>query len=536
MSGASNSKGKDRAVEPRPETNNADREHHEPTTAEETNDEGDDQDTIDQMQELQRVLTAVINKAPQQVGEASGNNTKKRKADQIRLASTSGSLPKIPKKSSGKARAEVDTKTDRQATIQGDSELNNILASLPDDTITHHEKLQLEVGARIRDMIIVCQSLMEGVANNVETLLEAAPDHLPKDGITLIEQLSTITTHLDEANELTKQNFTAISKQILDNLYKNLGLDPEAKRLMNLVTLANTLDPSNKVSVDNLKSVKQLNDTARTLMAASNPTSTTPPNPRPRQQSHNYPNMSPPMIGGYAHPGGMAPMMYGPRGGGSAGAQWYGPGGPAMMMMGNGPTMQGGNPWRGVAPDQCRRCGMRGHYAAQCPTRAQNGQQPPHGNNSPRIQLLPWYELISQTITHTTNVLTCIRTTELVQAHIEAVRATGRDPSDVDVCRFAELFQLRANYDRLRILEETIDTQFHTTPTSAYDESPDPERQQLAKRAENITRRISNTQAAMQALCPHIPFITTAAEGVFLIGRPLPYYNECAVCTMRRPL
>ena len=162
MSGASNSKGKDRAVEPRPETNNADREHHEPTTAEETNDEGDDQDTIDQMQELQRVLTAVINKAPQQVGEASGNNTKKRKADQIRLASTSGSLPKIPKKSSGKARAEVDTKTDRQATIQGDSELNNILASLPDDTITHPENQQLELGARMRDLILVSLSLLEG--------------------------------------------------------------------------------------------------------------------------------------------------------------------------------------------------------------------------------------------------------------------------------------------------------------------------------------------------------------------------------------
>ena len=61
--------------------------------------------------------------------------------------------------------------------MQGDSELNNILASLPDDTITHHGKLQIEVGARIHDLVLVCQSLMEGVANNVEALLEAAPDH-----------------------------------------------------------------------------------------------------------------------------------------------------------------------------------------------------------------------------------------------------------------------------------------------------------------------------------------------------------------------
>jgi hypothetical protein len=53
---------------------------------------------------------------------------------------------------------------------------------------------------------------------------------------------------------------------------------------------------------------------------------------------------------------------------------------------------------------------------------------------APRI-LFPWYELISQTIPHSTNA--CIRTKELAQAHIEAVQATGRDPSEVDVCRFA---------------------------------------------------------------------------------------------------
>jgi hypothetical protein len=203
------------------------REQHEPTIADEneTNDEVEEQDTIlvDQMQELQCVLTAFINKAPQQACKASGNNAKKRKADQIRPASNSGSLPKIPEKTSGKALAEVDTKMDHQATIQGDSELNNIFASLPNDTITHHEKLQLEVGARIRYLVLVCQSLTEGVANNVEALLEAAPDHLRKDDITLIEQLSTITMVLDKANELTKQNFTAISKQILDVLYKNWG-------------------------------------------------------------------------------------------------------------------------------------------------------------------------------------------------------------------------------------------------------------------------------------------------------------------------
>ncbi len=57
--------------------------------------------------------------------------------------------------------------------MQGDSELNNILASLPEDTNIHHEKLvQIESGARIRDLVLVCQSLMEGVANNIEANLK----------------------------------------------------------------------------------------------------------------------------------------------------------------------------------------------------------------------------------------------------------------------------------------------------------------------------------------------------------------------------
>ncbi len=36
---------------------------------------------------------------------------------------------------------------------------------------------------------------------------------------------------------------------------------------MNLVNLVNILDPHNKINVDNLRSVKQLNDTAQTLLA-----------------------------------------------------------------------------------------------------------------------------------------------------------------------------------------------------------------------------------------------------------------------------
>ncbi len=39
---------------------------------------------------------------------------------------------------------------------------------------------------------------MEGVANNVEALLEAAPEHILKDDINLIEQISTIAKHLNE--------------------------------------------------------------------------------------------------------------------------------------------------------------------------------------------------------------------------------------------------------------------------------------------------------------------------------------------------
>ena len=200
MSGPSSSKGKDRATDSRLETSTEERGQEAP--AEESNEEVEEQATMDQMQELQRVLTAFINKAPQHAGEAqaSGAGTKKRKAEQIRLVSgTASGLPKIPKKPNGKTRAEVDHKTERQATMQGDSELNNILASLPDDTITPHEKQQLEVGARIRDLVLVCQSLMEGLASNVEVLLEAAPEHLPKDDINLIDQISTITTRSNQA-------------------------------------------------------------------------------------------------------------------------------------------------------------------------------------------------------------------------------------------------------------------------------------------------------------------------------------------------
>ncbi len=42
------------------------------------------------------------------------------------------------------------------------------------------------------------QSLLKGVAKDVEALLEAAPEHILKDDINLIEQISTIAKHLDE--------------------------------------------------------------------------------------------------------------------------------------------------------------------------------------------------------------------------------------------------------------------------------------------------------------------------------------------------
>jgi hypothetical protein len=61
MSGPSSSKGKDRAVEQRLDDTNEQCEQT--TAANETNDEVDD-NTMDQMQERQRVLTALINKAP----------------------------------------------------------------------------------------------------------------------------------------------------------------------------------------------------------------------------------------------------------------------------------------------------------------------------------------------------------------------------------------------------------------------------------------------------------------------------------------
>lgn len=352
------------------------------------NDESQDTTTMEQIQELQRVINSFVartetsaNTTSQTEAPATGN--RKRKAAELMHPAPVNGLPKVPKKLN--AGPKTDHKQERTQTTQGDAELNSLLSNLPEDTLTTAEKQQLEVGARMRELVNICQTLLEGISSHVDAFLEAAPEHLPQSDVNLIEHLTTLDTHLKEAFDLTKQNFAAIAKKICEDLYKKMGLEPEAQRLMNLLALANTLDPHNKVNVDNLKSVKQLNDTARTLLA-SNSTTSTNHNTRARNPPNNFAMLTPHMFGGYAHSGGMAPVMFSPRGGGSAGAQWYGPGGPTMSMMG------GNSPWRsGLAPDQCRRCGMRGHFAAHCPTRSQGtAQQNPGAGGAPRIQIMPW--------------------------------------------------------------------------------------------------------------------------------------------------
>jgi hypothetical protein len=46
-----------------------------------------------------------------------------------------------------------------------------------------------------------------------------------------------------------------------------MKINPEAQKLMSMVETCNSLDPDNKVSIDNLKSVKQLNETTLSLMS-----------------------------------------------------------------------------------------------------------------------------------------------------------------------------------------------------------------------------------------------------------------------------
>jgi hypothetical protein len=86
---------------------------------------------------------------------------------------------------------------------------------------------------------------------------------------------------------------------------------------MGIMDACNSLDPDNKVSINNLKSVKQLNETALSLLAAR----AQGPITRSQAQHPTY-AMNTSVVNGFAHPGGMMPMIVGPRGGpGMEGAQ-----------------------------------------------------------------------------------------------------------------------------------------------------------------------------------------------------------------------
>ncbi len=341
----------------------------------------EDRDTISQAKRLQQVLKDFISEAPDDdTQEEQRTASKKRKPEQMSRPKSSlqkllENIPKIPKKS---PKPGIDG---RASSVQGETlpleSTEQSFEPFPEDTLTPKEKKQIEVGCRLRDLLSVAISILTSMVRNVEEHLEELDGDIPDNLINIIENQQTLLKHLSEGYKLTKDNLAAVSKSIL---YDHMKIIPEAQKLMGMMDACNSLDPDNKVSIDNLKSVKQLNETALSLLAPS----TQGPITRSRAQHPTY-AMNTPVVNGFAHPGGMMPMMMGPRGGpGMGGAQWYTPGGPQMHMMGSG------HQWKGVAPDQCRRCGMRGHFAAHCPTRAQNGPPPPPQAGAPRIQLLPW--------------------------------------------------------------------------------------------------------------------------------------------------
>ncbi len=101
----------------------------------------------------------------------------------------------------------MEPKNDRPLSTQGDCDITHLLASISEGTITNAEKQQLEVGARMREIIKVCQSLVEDVSASVDKLLETCPEELHQSEINLIDHLTTLDAHLAEANDLTKQNF-----------------------------------------------------------------------------------------------------------------------------------------------------------------------------------------------------------------------------------------------------------------------------------------------------------------------------------------
>ena len=363
-----------------------------PTTAADQ-DDPEERDTITQAKKLQQVLKEIINEGSSEgTQDEQRTNTKRRKLGDPTQKSKSSlqklldniNQPKIPKKILKPGHE------GRASSVQGEALPTEITEQsfepFPEDTITPKEKKQITICTRLRDLLGVVWSQAENMTQNLREYLEEFEGDLPENLIDIVESLQTLTKHVADAQKLTKDNLATVSKGIL---YDHMKINSEAQKLMSMVEACNSLDPDNKVSIDNLKSVKQLNETALSLMSPN----TQGPITRSRAQHQTY-AMHAPMVNGFAHPGGMVPMMMmsPPRGTGMGGAQWYAPGGPQLNMMG------GGNTWRGVAPDQCRRCGMRGHFAAHCPTRAQSGPQPPpQAAGAPRIQMLPWYAPLTST-------------------------------------------------------------------------------------------------------------------------------------------
>jgi hypothetical protein len=130
---------------------------------------------------------------------------------------------------------------------------------------------------------------------------------------------------------------------------------------------------------------------------------------------------------------------------------------------------------------------------------------------------------------------TLLGRTEQVQELIEAQWATQAEPSDHYVCLLAELVKLQAQYELLLAQAEDIDIDLHTSSTEedglGLHNLPD-----FAKLHAEVTQALSQTQAAMQAICPHIHSQITSNDGVYVISRQIPLFDKCTICTMRHTI
>jgi hypothetical protein len=206
------------------------------------------------------------------------------------LDNTMTMIPKNPKK------IHKPGQEGQSSSVQGEAFPTELIEQsfepFPEYTITPKEKEQIFICSRLRDLLSVAMSHTDNMTQELREYLVELDGNLPESLINIVESLQTLTKHLSDAHKLTKDNLSAVSKSIL---YDHMKINPEAQKLMSMVDACNSLDPDNKVSIDNLKSVKQLNETALSLMFPS----TSGPITRSRTHHQIY-TMNSLMVNGFA--------------------------------------------------------------------------------------------------------------------------------------------------------------------------------------------------------------------------------------------